>query len=33
MGVASIGDSFGITFAGLSAIPLHNAICNHFATT
>ncbi|CAF4987243.1 unnamed protein product [Rotaria sp. Silwood1] len=27
MGVASIGDSFGITFAGLSAIPLHNAIC------
>ncbi|CAF1442067.1 unnamed protein product [Rotaria sp. Silwood1] len=27
MGVASIGDSFGITFAGLLAIPLHNAIC------
>ncbi|CAF1614811.1 unnamed protein product [Rotaria magnacalcarata] len=27
MGVASVGDSFGITFAGLLAIPLHNAIC------
>ncbi|CAF0793936.1 unnamed protein product [Adineta steineri] len=27
MGVASIGDSFGITAAGLLAIPLHNAIC------
>jgi len=31
MGVASIGDSFGITFAGLSAIPLHNAICKQFS--
>ncbi|CAF1080313.1 unnamed protein product [Adineta ricciae] len=27
MGVASVGDSFGITFAGLLAIPIHNAIC------
>ncbi|UJR14649.1 hypothetical protein I4U23_001642 [Adineta vaga] len=27
MGVASVGDSFGITFAGLLSIPLHNAIC------
>ncbi|CAF3646897.1 unnamed protein product [Rotaria sp. Silwood1] len=27
MGGASIDDSFGITFAGLSAIPLHSAIC------
>jgi hypothetical protein len=32
MGVASVGDSFGITAAGLSAIPLHNAICDHFAS-
>ncbi|CAF1095095.1 unnamed protein product, partial [Didymodactylos carnosus] len=28
MGVASIGDSVGITIAGFSAIPLHNRICS-----
>ena len=30
MGVASVGDSFGITGAGFLAIPLHNIICYHF---
>ena len=30
MGVASVGDSFGITLAGLLAVPLHNVICDNY---
>ena len=29
MGITSIADGFGITIAGFSAIPLHNAICKY----
>lgn len=27
LGIASVADSFGITLAGVSAIPLHNSVC------
>lgn len=28
MGVTTLADSFGITVAGLIAIPIHNIICS-----
>ncbi len=27
--ITSIADSFGITLAGFTSIPVHNAICNY----
>ena len=27
LGVASVSDTLGILFAGIAAIPAHNAIC------
>ena len=30
MGVSSVGDSFGISLAGVSAIFMHKYICGHF---